>query len=393
MTTALLRPATSPESVGLSSSGLDRLSRRVRDDVTSGALKGAVFLVARHGQVARHEAFGQADKTPMQLDSVFRLAAVTRPIVVAAALAMMEENLLTLNDPVAHFLPELADVRVGPKREMVSRPMTVLDLMRHTSGFTYHMFGNSPVQQMYAEARPMEVGQTNAEMVTKLARLPLECQPGSQFEYGMSTDVLGRVMEVAGGADLAEIVERYITRPMRMDQTGFHLRPGSAGLARPRSKPQVMFDYDEANPPVWLSGGAGLLSTAMDYARFCEMLLRGGCGVLSRKTVELMLSNQLPPGIAFGASTSVMGIIGPSPEQGLGHGLGVGLRCHVGMGHVPGSVGDFFWGGALGPYFWADPVEDLVCVLMLAENDALVRQRYRSLIRNGVYAALVDEAT
>jgi CubicO group peptidase (beta-lactamase class C family) len=186
-----------------------------------------------------------------------------------------------------------------------------------------------------------------------------------------------------------------------MVDTGFRVSPrAGAGLARPRAEPgspsAVLFDYDPLRPPAWCSGGAGLLSTAGDYARFCQMLLEGGelAGerLLSRKSVELMLSDHLPPGIAFGASTAGLGINAPTPELGQGHGLGVGVRVKAGLQPVAGSVGDFFWGGALGTYFWADPREQLLAVLMLQENDIAARARYRALLRNMVYGALLDRA-
>lgn len=392
---------------GLDLSRLDPFGETLRADADAGVIAGAVVLVARHGTVAWHRAFGvEEGRRPMRPGSIFRIAAMTRPIVVATALSLVEAGRLALDRPVAHYLPEFAGVQVGVEegegaaRRLVlrapARPMTVLDLMRHTSGLTYGMFGDSLVQRLYREARVMEPSQTNAEMAARLAALPLQCDPGSTFEYGMSTDVLGRVIEVASGQALDCAVGARITQPLGLHDTGFRLPLAGSGLARPRAGPgtpaAVLFDYDTAHPPAWCSGGAGLLSTAADYARFCEMLLAGGeldgTRVLAPATVAMMLRDHLPPGIAFGASTPSLGINAPTPALGQGHGLGVGLRCRDGLSPVPGSVGDFFWGGALGTYFWADPRERIVAVLMLQENDIHVRARYRSLMRQTVYDAL-----
>ena len=389
---------------------VQRLRERLQADTACGALAGAVVLVTRRGQVAWHEAFGLEDSAracPMQLHSVFRIAAMTRPIVAVTALALVEEGWLALGDAVADHLPEFARVQVGVERVDANgerslslrppvRPMTVLDLLRHTSGLTYGMFGDSLVQRMYRAASVMEADQDNAQMARKLAALPLQCDPGAQFEYGMSTDLLGSVLEVVSGRALDELVAQYVTGPLGLADTGFRVNPRhGAGIARARSgagvPPPVLFDYDPARPPRWCSGGAGLLSTAADYARFCEMLLQGGTldgvRVLSRESVDLMLADHLPPAIAFGASTPCLGINAPTPALGQGHGLGVGVRCQPKLAPVPGSVGDFFWGGALGTYFWADPRQHLVAVLMLQDNDMAVRARYRELLRHAVYAA------
>lgn len=386
---------------GFDGGPLDGFVAALRDDVARGAIPGAVVLVSVRGRAVLHEAVGvEHGSTAMQPDSVFRIAAMTRPIVAAAALSLVEDGRLSLDEAVAHYLPELADVQVGVEvgegasRRLELQPprraMTVLDLLRHTAGFTYGMFGDSLVQRLYREADVMAPTQTNAEMVRKLARLPLQSQPGAAFEYGMSTDVLGRVIEVASDQALDDVVAERITRPLGMVRTGFVV-PG-AGLARPRTSTTVLFEYDPASPPTWCSGGAGLLSCASDYERFCRMLLQGGAldgaAVLSPRSVVSMLSDQLPAGIAFGTSTRGLGINAPLPEMGQGHGLGVGLRCQDGLSTVPGSVGDFFWGGALGTYFWADPKQQLVAVLMLQENDIDVRARYRTVLRHAVYRAL-----
>jgi len=412
--TRALEHADTPEGVGLSARRLQSISAVIHADVDRRKIPGAVVLVARKGRIGWFEAFGfeHAD-TPsrsMQRHSVFRIAAMTRPIVGVAALALMEEGRLALSDPVERYIPEFARLQVGVESvdadtgerrlalEPVRRAMTVHDLFRHTSGLTYGQFGDSLVQRQYRECGLMDPRQTNAEMIAKLAAIPLQCQPGEVFEYGMSTDVLGRVIEIVSGMDLARFVTERVTQPLRMHATGFGLiRQDGAGLALPAGasgKSSALFDYDEHNPPRWHSGGAGLLSTAGDYARFCQMLLDGGVldgvRVLSRKTIELMLGNHLPRGTRYGGSTTGLGINAPLPDLGQGHGLAVGVRTAQGLSPVPGSIGDFYWGGALGTYFWADPQEQLVAILMLQENDLATRAGYRSLLRNVVYGALED---
>lgn len=412
--TCPLDSARIPEEVGLSAWRLQRIASVLNADVDRRKIPGAVVLVARKGRIAWCEAFGfehaDAPSRPMQRDSVFRIAAMTRPVVGVAALTLMEEGRLALNDPVEHYIPEFARLQVGVESvdantgerrlalEPARRAMTIHDLFRHTSGLTYGQFGDSLVQRQYRENGLMDAGQTNAEMVAKLAAIPLQCQPGEVFEYGMSTDVLGRIIEIVSGVDLDRFVAERVTQPLGMHATGFQLiRSGGAGLASPfrhSGAPSALFDYDENHPPRWHSGGAGLLSTADDYARFCQCLFNGGTldgvRVLSRKSVELMLGSHLPPAVRYGGSTSGLGINAPLRELGQGHGLAIGVRTERGLSPVPGSVGDFYWGGALGTYFWADPQEQLFAILMLQENELATRVRYRAWLRNIIYGALND---
>ncbi len=410
-----LAMAGTPEQVGLAAPRLQRISAVLQADVERGRIPGAVVLVARKNRIAYFEAIGFEDDRDvsrgMQRDSVFRIAAMTRPVVGVAALMLMEQGLLALGDPVAEFLPEFGQMQVGVEKidaatgerrldlEPAQRAMTVHDLFRHTSGLTYGPFGDSLVQRQYRAHDLLSGRQTNAQMVATLSGLPLQCQPGTAFEYGMSTDVLGRIIEVVSGLDLEQYVTERIARPLGMLRTGFRLDAGSgARLAKPRSDPAapagVLFDYEAAHPPTWFSGGAGLLSSAGDYARFCQMLLNGGAldgtRLLSRKSVALMLAQHLPQAAGYGTSTRGLGINAPLPELGQGHGLAVGVRAANGLSPVPGSVGDFYWGGALGTYFWADPQEHLITVLMLQENDMATRAWYRAFLRNIVYGALED---
>jgi len=378
--------AARPEEVGMSSQRLRRIGEALGTDAQQGRLPGAVALVARHGKIAYFDA------------------------VAVAALMLMEEGKFALVDPVSKHLPEFSDLNVGVevmdpatgerslKIEPARRPMTVQDLFRHTSGLTYGIFGNSLCQKMYRECKLMDTKQTNAEMIAKLAALPLAHQPGTMFEYSMSTDVLGALVEVLSGMDLNRFFAERIFTPLGLKDTGFLLTEHNrTRLALPNNDlankvRAADYIYDPARAPAWYSGGGGLFSTASDYARFCQMLLNqgelDGGRLLSRKSIQLMVNDHLPPNVGFGTFTQELGASAPLPEYGQGYGLGVGVRKEAGRSPVPGSVGDFYWGGAYGTYFWIDPQEQVIAILMLQETDMKKRARYRPLMRNLVYAAL-----
>jgi CubicO group peptidase (beta-lactamase class C family) len=405
--------APAPEAAGFSPTRLQRLSEVLRADADSAAIPGAVTLIMRAGKLAYFEAFGYADRKtlrPMERDCIFRIASMTKPLTVMAALQLMEQGKLLLTDPVSRYLPELRDVKVGVedsdpatgerrlRLEPLRRAMTVQDLMRHTAGFTYGQFGNSLVQRAYRAARLIDDQQSNVEMVAKLSQLPLSHQPGTTFEYGMSTDVLGRVVEVVSGLGLDRYFAEHVTGPLGMRDTAFGIHPAELRrLAEPQREaapaiaPAVV-PYDPARPARWFSGGGGLLSTAADYARFTQMLLNGGeldgVRMLARKTVSLMIHDHLPSDVNFGPNTADLGIAAPLPQLGQGYGLGLGVRKQEALSGVPGSIGDYFWGGALGPYFWVDPAERMIVIFMLQELNVQRRARYRSLLRALVYQAL-----
>ena len=247
--------------------------------------------------------------------------------------------------------------------------MTVQDLLRHTSGLTYGIFGNSPVDELYKKSG-MFASKSLAAMVTTIANIPLAHQPGEFWEYSVSTDVLGRIVEVVSGMDLDQFVAERITRPLRMADTGFYLNASQASrLALPDSA-MAMPNADPTVKPDLLSGGGGMLSTAGDYARFCQMLLNGGeldgARILSPKTVALMTSDQLPSTTERHTPVALsLNAFGPTPEMGTSFGLGFAVRTAAGRNPVPGSAGDFSWAGITGTYFWVDPKEKLVTVLMV----------------------------
>ncbi|MBV9965148.1 MAG: beta-lactamase family protein [Alphaproteobacteria bacterium] len=306
--------AESPEQVGLSSARLERLAGVIRADVERRLIPGAVIAIARHGRLAYAEVFGWRDRetdAPMTADAIFRVASMTKPMTSVAAMMLAEEGRLEIAAPVAQYIPELAEMTVGVERRKAQRSMTVQDLMRHTSGLTYAQFGDTPVQMIWRDAKLMDEGQSNAELVTKLAGLPLLFEPGTTWEYSMSTDVLGRVVEIVSGESLAEFFAEHICRPLGMRDTGFAATgERAARLAEPQTDPGT-----GQRPPMrqvtrenaWHSGGGGAVSTAADYLRFCQMLLNGGeldgARLLAPKTVAHMASDHLPPDVRYGETT------------------------------------------------------------------------------------------
>jgi CubicO group peptidase (beta-lactamase class C family) len=399
MTALGLPKADRPKEVGLSAKRLARLSTTFRQDVERNMIPGAVVLIARGGHIGYAEAFGWRDReaqAPMELDAIFRIASMTKPLTSVAAMILAEEGKLQIAAPVAEYLPEFASPTVGAERVPAKRVMTVQDLLRHTSGLTYAAFGDSPVQMIWRDAQPMTENQTSAEMVTKLASLPLMFEPGTTWEYSMSTDVLGRVVEVVSGQDLADFIDARICRPLDLRDTGFAATSDRAArVAEPQTDPATGARppmRDVFHPGRWASGGGGAVSTAADYVRFCQMLLNGGeldgTRILAPNTVALMAANHLPPGCNYGDTARPrFGALAPVPEMGYGFGLGFAVRTDAGRCPLPGSVGEYFWGGVLGTSFWIDPVERLVVVAMMLAPER--RLYYRHLLRPLVYGALV----
>ncbi len=393
---AQLPTAGKPEDVGFSSKRLEIAKGVFQADVESKRVPGAVLLIARNGKIAFFDAVGYQDsasKTPMKKDSIFRIASMSKPITTVAAMILAEENKIDVAAPVAQYLPEFKDVKVGPEGAAPKRPMTVQDLMRHTSGLTYGLFGNSPVDQMYRKA-PIFNAKSLAEMVKTIAGLPLLHQPGEFWEYSVGVDVLGRVVEVASGMDLDSFVRERITGPLKMNDTGFWVKPASVSrLAKPDGPPNAPFE-DATQKPNIFSGGGGMLSTAGDYARFSQMLLNNGelegVRILSPKTIALMTSDQLPPGVERHTPVAIaIGPFAPVPEMGTSFGLGFAIRVDPGRNPLPGSVGDYSWGGITGTLFWVDPQTKLVAVLMDQTSQLNLNVVWRQA-RVMVYQALTN---
>ena len=389
-------PTAKPEEVGLSEAALNRLSAALNERIASGHIPGAVALVARHGKVAYHQGFGRLDPasdTPMGTDAIFRIYSMTKAIVSVAAMMLFEEGRLLLSDPISKLLPAFADTQVGVVSgdsytlTAAHSPITVQDLLRHTSGLTYEFRGTGPIHRAYGEARIARLKQTNADQVDELAGLPLLHQPGTVWEYSRSTDVLGRLIEVISGQTLGSFLSERILIPLGMTDSGFSVPAADQSrIAEPFAKdPEDGVEVallDIRRPAMFESGGGGMVATAMDYARFLGMLLGNGrlgsTRLVGRKTIELMTSDHL------GSITGAADLLPP----GHGFGLGFAVRTAPGMAPFPGSVGNYYWGGAAGTTFWVDPTERLYAVLMI--QAPVQREHYRMLFRDMVYAAVTD---
>jgi CubicO group peptidase (beta-lactamase class C family) len=402
--------AGAPEDVGLSSARLGRLSAAIRAGVDRGEIPGAVIVIGRKGKVAYLEGFGFRDReaqAPMAPDAIHRIASMTKPLVSIATMMLVEEGRLALTDPVALHLPEMKDVKVGVEKKDASgkvelvleapqRPMTVQDLLRHTSGLTYGFFGKSLVKDQYNAAKILDGEQTTAQFITKLAGLPLQYHPGTTWEYSVSTDVLGRIVEVVGGMPLDQFLAERVTKPLKMPDTAFWVEPEKhARIAQPQVDPATGKRTpapDRTRKPNFLSGGGGMVSTAADYARFSQFLLGGGTldglRLVSRTTVEYMATDHLNP--AMRVNGFPIAVADTRAENGGGFGLGFAVRVSAGRSAVPGSVGDYGWPGIFGTQFWVDPKEQMYVVLMTQSGPPATRVKYWTLLRNLVYQAVID---
>ena len=395
-------PEASPEEVGMSSERLGRLDAAMQKAVDSGELPGAVVLIARDGQLVYAKSFGWQDRAkqiPMRNDSIFRLYSMTKPVVSVATMMLVEEGKLGLQEPVSKYIPEFKEMKVGvesidadgkPSLKLVDakRQITVQDLLRHTSGLTYGVLGApNAVKKMYNDAGIFSQKWVLADFVKALAKLPLQFQPGTTWEYSHSTDVLGRVVEVASGQMLDVFLAERIFEPLKMADTAFQVPPEKQDrIAQPMpdvytgKTPELI---DVTKPATFFAGGHGLVSTAGDYLRFAQMLANGGelegARILGPRTVEYMSSNHVNPQIDKGPTYL--------PGPGYGFGLGFATRIDRGQSEWPGSPGDYYWAGYAGTYFWIDPEEQLVPVLMTQEP--LRRQTYRVQLRNLVYQSIV----
>ena len=395
-------PAASPEEVGMSTARLGRLDAAMQKAVDSGELPGAVVLIARDGQLVYAKSFGWQDrekKIPMRNDSIFRLYSMTKPVVSVAAMMLVEEGRLGLQEPISKYIPEFKNMKVGvestdaegkPTLKLVDakRQITVQDLLRHTSGLTYGMLGaQTAVKKMYKDAEIFSQKWVLADFCKALAKLPLAFQPGTTWEYSHSTDVLGRVVEVASGQTLDVFLAKHIFEPLKMVDTAFQVPPAKQDrIAQPMpdvytgKTPELI---DVTQPATFFAGGHGLVSTAGDYLRFAQMMANGGelegTRILGPRTVEYMSSDHVNAQIDRGQTYL--------PGPGYGFGLGFATRIDRGQSEWPGSPGDYYWAGYAGTYFWIDPEEELVPVLMTQEP--LRRQYYRVQLRNLVYQSIL----
>jgi CubicO group peptidase (beta-lactamase class C family) len=404
-------PTASPQSQGLSPTRLARIRDVIQSEINADRMPGAVVLVARKGAIVHSDIVGFQDKgagKPLKRDTIFRAYSMTKPIVSVMAMMLVEEGRLQLTDPVSKFFPAMATMEVmtnpaeaNSARVPAARPITVHDLLRHTSGLTYAEFTRSAaVKAAYQEAGLFStevpskwITLTPQQQIEAFSKAPLLSQPGSTWEYSLSTDLLGRVLEAVSNKPLSVLLDERLIQPLGMKDTSFVV-PASkvARLAEPlKIDPttggpmMVMLDVTRATGND--SGGAGMSTTADDYLRFCQMLLNGGTldgkRYLSRTTVALMTSDHLGSKVATPVQPGevLMGV------QGYTFGLGFMVRQGPGIAGVHGSEGDFAWGGLGGTFFWVDPKEQLIGILM-AQTPGAVRQQYRRMIKTLVYQAL-----
>ena len=399
-------PIATPESVGMSGARLQRLSSAMKRAVDEGKVGGVVTLVARKGKVVHYENFGQLDRekhVPMPKNAIFRIASMSKAITTTAAMMLVEEGRLLLEDPVSKFIPAFRKTTVmaasttsGPDVASVParREITIRDLMTHTAGISY---GSGPLEAQYKAANVYmwyfaDKDETIATTIERLATLPFASQPGERYVYGFSTDVLGVVVERASGLSLDEFFRTRIFEPLKMTDSSFYLAPekasrfatvysaAAADLTRAPEQGMGQGDYVKG-PRKSYSGGAGVLSTASDYARFLQMLLNGGeldgVRLLGPKSVQLMTSNH----------------VGNLYQEGrFGFGLGFEIVEHVGRSGRAGSVGEFGWGGAYYTKFWVDPVEKIVAVFMtqlLPSAGSALQDQFRVLVNQAVVASEV----
>jgi CubicO group peptidase (beta-lactamase class C family) len=390
----------SPEKIGFSAARLQRIDGAMRRFIANGTIAGAVTLVARQGKIVHFQAAGLVDRDagrPMAADAIFRIASMTKAVTATAVMLLFEEGLFLLDDPIAEYFPEFAQTKVfvddtaqGVVVADTEQPITIRHLLTHTSGLTYPFYPDDPVSRIYLREAALRDDESLADNVRRIAALPLAHQPGTRWTYGVSIDVLGRLVEVLASQPFDVFLQQRIFAPLEMTDTGFWVSPhqqdrlavvyasdGCGGLTRDQEA------GDMSQPPAFLSGGGGLVSTASDYARFCQMLLNGGAlgntRLLSRKTVELMTAGHWP------------GEKGAFPAAWLapGYSAAFGGAIVADMARVgqPCSVGTYLWAGADSTYFWIDPREQLLGLLMV--QVVPMNSRLMDLFQILTYQALI----
>lgn len=385
-----------------------------RNYVEPGAIPGALTMVWRRGDLVWRGTSGVIDLgrgTPMRDDTIFRLYSMTKPVTAVALLMLMEEGLVALDDPVSRFIPGFANLGIyagGNLGAFLSapniRPMKVVDLLRHTSGLTYGFLNRTNLDAAY---RKLHIGEANSEgglaaMIADLEKLPLEFVPGEMWNYSVGLDVAGWLVEKISGQRFSDFLRARILTPLAMHDTDFIVpaskRDRFATCYYLREGKMAVFD-DAANstyaqPPQLESGGGGLAGTAKDYLRFCRMLLNGGelegARLLSPKTVALMTMNHLPGGRTMTEMMPVTGAFNESGYAGVGYGLGVAVTQNVAATGIPGTAGEYSWGGAAGTYFFNDPKEELIVVFMTQILFATDRIKLRRDLRSLVYGAMTE---
>ena len=399
-------PSASPESLGFSSERLARIGPAIKAEIERGQYPGAVILLARKGHIVYFESAGQLDPATgkaMPKDAIFRLYSMTKPYTSVAAMMLVEEGRLRLTDPVSKYIPSFAKLEVSvPTTDPATgnvrytnvatdREITIQDLLRHTSGLVYAGFTAHPkVKELYMKEGVDWKDVTPAEQIERLGKVPLAHQPGTAFEYGLSVDVLGRVIEVISGMPLGQFIQERIFVPLKMADSSFLVpKEKLSRLAQPFAKDPATGSpinlLDVTVPQKNDAGGAGSAGTAGDYVRFLQMMLNGGqldgVRLLSPTTVKYMTSDHL-------GDIKSSGFVALPPA--IGFGLGFAVRRETGLFEVTGTAGEYFWAGAAGTGFYVDPKEQLICVLMTQAMPGMQRRYDRYLFKQLVYQAITD---
>lgn len=393
-------PKASPESVGISSKALKKINAFTEKNIADGKHIGFVSMVARHGKIVHYNAvgnYGLDNDRPMEKDTLFRIYSMTKPVTTVAAMMLYEEGLFHLSDPVEKYIPELKNLKLQRDGKLVEprSKITIEQLMSHTAGLTYGFTRDNPVNIAYQDAKLFESKDLN-EMMSKLGTLPLRFEPGSRYYYSIATDVLGALVERLSGMSLEQFFEQRIFTPLGMNDTFFSVPAEKYN----RLASNHVWDYESQtiamvpalyrrsyNDVTLFSGGGGLVSTAMDYMIFCEMLRRGGtyngARILGAKTIQFMTMNHLTDEVRNEGAADY-----PSQHlyPGQSFGLGFGVITHPGLSQVTSSKGEYSWGGAADTKFWIDPEEDLVVILMTQLLRAPWETRYQMKV--ATYQAL-----
>ena len=397
-------PTAKPADAGISAERLARVRLGMQRLVDEGRIAGVVTMVARHGKVVEFDAAGKRDlaaDAPMRTDSIFRIYSMSKPITGVAMMMLFEEGKWQLNDPVSDYIPEFSDLKVfgtdaagNTTLTDQTHPLTMRELMSHTGGFTYGFFSDTPVDRLQRDADVLNIDNTLEEMIRRVAKLPLNSQPGSEWHYSIAVDIQGYIVQRLSGMPFEEFLQKRIFRPLRMNDTGFYVPKEkirrlaqfySYGNDGTLVVQRGGLNHDFGAKPAFASGGGGLVSTATDYMRFCQMLLNGGVlegtRLLAPKTVELMRTNVLSPGMA-------------TLSPGAGFGLDFAVYTDVGAAGGYYGPGTYWWGGAAGTWFWIDPVNDLIVVGMIQQVAAAAPTRrvpdMRGLSHSLVYQSIVD---
>src|ERR1700744_593985 len=387
---------------------LQRIDDYFHDQIANGKIPGAILLISQHGKPVYHQFFGVQDvasKKPMTDDTIFRIFSMTKPITSVAAMVLIDQGKLRLDDPVSKYIPAFANVKVGVENKAengnkplgqvpVDRPITVFDLMTHTSGITYGFYGGSLVRKAYTAAKIYDGDFDNAEFAERIAKLPLQEQPGTLWDYGHSTDILGRVIEIVSGKSLLQFEKEVLLDPLGMKDTAFYVtdpeKQKLIALPMPDDSDfRVGFESSASVPMKWESGGGGMVTTMADFAKFSQMLLNGGSlggrQYLSPKAFKEMTTDKVGPDSGIKRDYFYF------PGDGFGYGLGIGVRTDPGNAKPPppGDLGELKWDGASGCYFVVDRKQDMFFVLL--EQTPSERQKIQPAVKKLIYEGLKNK--